>query len=141
MHPLGIKVIFKFQSCLRNILIKNSPENDNNIVYKIPCLNCNGIYLGQTSKDLETRVKQHKSNVRSFSQNSALFKHSFDNDLIINWEESCKIINNGNWLERNIIESFMIEFNKNNFNISKSLYSFDPLIFSFLKADLRYLSN
>ena len=141
LKPLCINVIFKFQSCLKNILINNTPKNDCNIVYKIPCTDCNGIYLGQTSKTLQKRVQQHKSYVRRFNKNSALFMHSFQQDHSINWIGSCKILNINDWFERNVIESFLIDFNKNNFNLSGGLCSFDPIMTKLLKIDLTPLLN
>ena len=138
IRPLGIKIIFTYKSCLKDVLIKNSPSNNNNIIYKIPCLNCNSVYIGQTSKSLEIRVKQHKYNFRTAQQNSACFKHSFETDHRIDWESSVKILNNNNWTERNIIESFLIE-KTNNFNISKGLCSFDPVLTTLLTTDLRSL--
>ena len=137
LRPLGINVIFRFRNRLKDILIKNSPRNDVNIIYKIPCLDCNGMYVGQTSKTLETRIKQHRSYVKNYNNNSAIFKHAFDNDHRINWEESCKIINSNNWLDRNIIESFLIDHNKNTFNISKSLCFSDPILTNLLTIDLK----
>ena len=125
----------------KNILINNTPKNESNIIYKIPCFNCNGVYLGQTSKTIHKRVQQHKSYVKNYNRNSALFMHSFQHDHKINWEGSCKIININNWLERNIVESFLIHFNKNNFNLSSGLCSFDPIITNLLKSDLKALLN
>ena len=139
LKPLGISVIFKFENCLRNILINNSPKNDTNIIYKIPCCDCNGIYLGQTSKPLEIRIKQHKSYVKNYNNNSAIFRHIFEEDHIINWENSSKIININNFLERNIVESFLINSISNNFNISKGLCTFDPIMTKLLKIDLSSL--
>ena len=137
LKPLGINVIFRFNSCFKNILIKNSPQNDNNIIYKIPCNDCNGSYVGQTSKALDIRIKQHKYNVRNGNENSAIFKHISNYNHNIDWENSCKIINSNNWLERNIIETFIINFNSNSFNISPGLCVFDPTVSNLLKTDLK----
>ena len=34
-------------------------ENDN-VIYEIPCSDCNICYVGATRKQLQDRVKQHK---------------------------------------------------------------------------------
>ena len=93
------------------------------------------------ARTLHKRIQQHKSYVKNYNKNSALFIHSFQHDHRINWEGSCKIININNWLERNIVEFFLIEFNKNNFNLSRGLCSFDPIISNLLKSDLKSLTN
>ena len=84
LKPFGINVIFKFTNSLNDLLIKNSPKSDSNVIYKIPCFDCNSIYVGQTSKTLDTRIKQHKNYVKNAYDNSALFKHAFQNDHKIN---------------------------------------------------------
>ncbi|EZA46575.1 hypothetical protein X777_00017, partial [Ooceraea biroi] len=33
------------------------------VVYKIDCLNCDACYTGQTKGHLETRIKEHKSDI------------------------------------------------------------------------------
>ena len=139
LKPLGINVIFKFTNCLNDLIIKNSPESDSNIIYKISCSDCNSIYVGQTSKTLNARIKQHKNYVKNAYDNSALFKHAFQNDHCINWVNSSKIINCNNWVDRNIIESFIILCNSNTLNISKGIYSFDPIMTCLLKTDMRNL--
>ena len=139
LSTLGLKVVFKYTNTLKNILIKNSPPNDNNIIYKIPCTDCNKIYIGQTSKGLDVRIKQHQYNVRQHHTNSAIFQHSFNEDHRINWHNSNKIIKSNNYFERNIIESFLIDCTNNNFNIGKGMFIFDPLIKELLKIDLKNL--
>ena len=60
LSTLGLKVVLKYPITLKNILIKNSPPNDNNIIYKIPCTDCNKTYIRQTSNRLDVRIKQHQ---------------------------------------------------------------------------------
>jgi len=33
----------------------------NNIIYKIFCKNCDATYVGQTKRQLKTRLKEHKN--------------------------------------------------------------------------------
>ena len=35
-------------------------ENLTNCVYKISCLDCDGVYIGQTSRQVGTRITEHK---------------------------------------------------------------------------------
>ena len=65
-------------------LLKNS-----NIVYSIPCMGCNQVYIGQTSRLLEKRIYEHKRNIFSpplqhsaFTKHSIEFDHRFDYDNV-----------------------------------------------------------
>ena len=70
-----VKVVFSYENTVKKILIKNSPSNDNSVVYRIPCKTCNSFYIGHTGKDLKSRIAQHKYSVRSGQQSNALFTH------------------------------------------------------------------
>ena len=49
---------------LRNLLVhpkdKISDEEKPEVVYKIPCKNCERVYVGETGRPLGTRVKEHR---------------------------------------------------------------------------------
>ena len=46
-----------------------------NVIYEIPCSDCNICYECETKKQLQDRVKQHKAAVRNSTQLSLLFQH------------------------------------------------------------------
>lgn len=39
---------------------KTPTNKKSNVVYEIPCKNCNGVYIGQTSQYLEKRMQVYK---------------------------------------------------------------------------------
>ena len=45
-------------------------QDKNNAVYKIPCLDCNVVYVGETSKCVKDRIKEHKTAVNRKNMNS-----------------------------------------------------------------------
>ena len=67
-------------------ILKGIDENkkNKNLVYSIPCLDCNKVYIGETSRMKETRMKEHKANIKTLATNSKLvehiltYKHQFD---------------------------------------------------------------
>ena len=129
LKNFDINVAFKNNSTVRTTLIKNSPDNKIGCVYKIPCKTCNKSYIGQTGKDLETRIKQHKYSVRYGQETNALFLHLRDFDHPIDWSNAAPLVFCKNSLDRNIIESSFIKQSKENIvNKSLGLYKLDPLI-------------
>ena len=74
-HHFNITIVFHYNNTIKNILINNNPNKPEACIYKIPCANCPLVYVGQTGKSLEARVKQHKYSIRSGQENSALFQH------------------------------------------------------------------
>ena len=49
------------------------------MVYSIPCKTCPAMYIGQTGRPLETRVKEHKTAVRNGEvSSSALAEHAWN---------------------------------------------------------------
>jgi len=60
------------------------------MVYKISCIECNASYVGQTKRQLRTRVKEHINNSKMTSTKYTVitdhmkkFSHSFDWDIKI----------------------------------------------------------
>ena len=66
-----------------------------NVVYEVPCT-CGKVYIGETKRRLETRLKEHKDAcTRCFTDKSAIAEHAWANDHPINWAET-KILQRAN---------------------------------------------
>lgn len=57
-----------------------------NVVYKIPCGQCGGCYVGQTAQNLKQRITQHKSDCRIGKKSCALCVHFTDFDHRFDYE-------------------------------------------------------
>ena len=85
-------------------------------------------YIGQTSKTLEKRVSQHKYSIRTGQESNALFVHIKNTDHCIDLENARKIIKCPNTIERNIIESAIIQYNQGTLlNNHIGLYNLDQI--------------
>ena len=67
--PLGIRTTFCPTNTLRRLLVHPKdpvPERERScVIYRIPCTNCPRAYIGQTSRTLSQRVKEHQRSVRN----------------------------------------------------------------------------
>ena len=93
---------------LRRLLVhpkdKREPRNTTDVVYSIPCQNCDKVYVGETGRKLGLRVNEHKSEAeeavtairtraqreaaRSVVNKSATTDHVVETNHIINWDEA-----------------------------------------------------
>ena len=74
------------------------------VVYKIPCYNCDMCYIGETSKQVKFRVEEHRKNITQHHQPSLIYQHIAQEHHDINWN-NVSILNkhqntySGNFLE------------------------------------------
>ena len=124
----NVNVVFRFSNTLKTILIKNSPKVSQGCIYKIPCKNCNCIYIGQSGKGLATRIKQHRYSVRIGQMSNALFLHVNDFNHAINWDGADVLLYCNNITKRNIIESSLIKHHNDLINVSQGVYKLDAFV-------------
>ena len=60
--------------------------NRQSIVYRIPCEECTGAYVGQTGRSLGQRVKEHKRALKNFDvTSSGLSEHALGSGHCVAW--------------------------------------------------------
>lgn len=68
-HAPDLKISFcpasKVSQVFSNIKDKLETEQNSNVVYSIPCLQCGRSYIGETSRTLCERCEQHKKDVQN----------------------------------------------------------------------------
>ena len=135
---LNLSVQFKYNNKLKNILIKkNSPIDNNSVVYKIKCFNCEKIYIGTTG-NMISRLKQHKYAMKSRDKDNAMFLHYLDTGHIFNYDNYEIIKNCRSYKKRNIIEGICINSTwDNNVNVSKGLFNIDNIGSQLIKKEIK----
>ena len=86
----NIRVVFRSGPTFRSMLTKvKDPlpvEKQANVVYKVPC-SCGKVYIGETKRRLETRLKEHKEAcVKGQTTKSAIAEHAWLEGHPINWD-------------------------------------------------------
>ena len=77
---------------------KIKKEKNSNLIYKIPCKDCDKCYIGETKQLLQKRLNQHKNDIKNNKENTALAvhanieKHNFDFEAtkILDFENNSK---------------------------------------------------
>ena len=54
----------------------------------IPCRDCPQRYIGQTSKQIQTRITEHKNATKRYNLRSLPAAHTYDNCHTFNWTET-----------------------------------------------------
>lgn len=106
-----------------------------NVVYKIPCYNCEKCYIGQTKQYVTNRINQHRYDCNITNSNkkdkTALAIHHFDQGHNFNFEDYSTLDSEPNLSKRKVSEIIYINLNRTvNFRIDTENLSqiYNPLI-------------
>lgn len=117
-----IKIAHKPNNTLKNIFSKTkTPIHKNlqhNVVYEIPCNGnsdetCGQIYIGTTKRSLETRMTEHKADIRNRRMSTALSQHMMENNHTPDIENVRIIDKENNTNKRYTLESLRIQQKQN----------------------------
>ena len=79
LQPYNIRVAHKPITTLRRLLTnvkdKDKPEDRQGAVYKIKCCDCQATYIGETGRNLSTRLTDHKRATRNDDVNNHVAEH------------------------------------------------------------------
>ena len=88
----NIRTIFRSASTLRGQLMRvkdrDPLEKKSNVVYQVPCT-CGRVYIGETKRALEVRIKEHQAATRRGElEKSAIAKHAWNHHHQILWDDT-----------------------------------------------------
>ncbi|KAL9951491.1 hypothetical protein ACROYT_G044160 [Oculina patagonica] len=110
LKGFNVKVAHKPIRSIANILKKPkdkiSEESSKGVVYKIKCKDCACVYIGQTSRALKTRIKEHAKAITTMDRNSLLAEHHLLNDHEIDLENVDIIDRSSVWRQRLFLEAW-----------------------------------
>jgi hypothetical protein len=109
LRPHGIKLGHKPAHTLRSKLcsVKDRREqmDRNGVVYKIKCKQCDAEYIGETGKEMNKRITEHKNAVRRKDPLSAIYQHMRTTHHEMDWDGSVVLGQHPNSQRRQIIEA------------------------------------
>ena len=122
------RLAFKYTNSLRSNLVSNSSNfsSNNSGVYRINCRDCTHFYIGETGRNLDVRIKEHKRAVTNCSPNSGIFKHICDTGHAIDFNSASIIFKCKDLRTRRLVESAFIKINSSNtVNLDTGFFSID----------------
>ena len=94
------------------------------VVYNIPCKNCDNNYIGETGRQMGTRMKEHREEVEKMTEGvstragrkqsasimhkSAITDHAVENNHIIDWDNVNIECKESNIYKRGVREAIII---------------------------------
>jgi len=142
--PFGVTVLHRpyssIRSHLRSAKDRLLPSQKRNVVYSIPCQNCDKVYIGETGRQECTRMKEHKRNILVGSQSSGPALHCKDGHQM-DWEGVKHLAREPNMGRRKIIERIKIHQSPNNFCIVEQQRDIHPEWFTVYQREDARLKN
>jgi hypothetical protein len=115
-----IRAVHSSKETLGKSLRKVKPirpmESTKNIIYEIPCKECEGSYIGESLRQLGKRVEEHKKAVQTCDQNNGIAKHSWEKSHQMAWTDVKILDKEANWHKRKIKEALYMRLNKKAFS-------------------------
>ena len=139
---------------LRSMLVhpkdKIKMENKSDVVYSIPCKQCDKVYIGETSRNFKYRLDEHKKDVNSHQKSnftrsgrkeslteynkSGITDHSVQANHLIDWEGTKIVDRESDLRARQMKEAIQIRRQRSTMNRDEGAYRrshiWDPVFVS-----------
>ena len=110
LQPYNIRVAHRPITTLRHLLTnvkdRDEPNNRQGAVYKIKCSDCQSSYIGETRRNLNTRLTQHKRVTRNGYVNNHISEHHRLTNHEIDWDSAECLTYSTNYFQRLTLESW-----------------------------------
>ena len=85
-----MKAVFKPQNTLMQLLVwvkqKIPGEKKKEVMYQVPCKDCNKVYIGETKRTLKIRLTEHKQAVRNGELKNGIAVQAHNTNHNIDWK-------------------------------------------------------
>ena len=121
LTPLEIRTCFRphhtLQQTLVNLKDRIPLQQQVGVVYRVPCGTCPKVYVGQTCRTLDHRLKEHRRALTSGNlAQSAIAEHAAQESHVIDWKEAKVVDTHPRYHQRCALESWRIRSETNTMN-------------------------
>ena len=124
-HQMGVRAVFKSCHTLRQTLtkVKNKRQDElkSRTVYEVPCKVCDKVYIGETGRSLNDRIKEHKYAVRTGNKKNGIAVHVQESDHPVDWSSAKLRVNEQHLWKRKMLEAIHIKIQDNPSNLDCGL--------------------
>ena len=110
LQPFNIRVAHKPITTLRQLLTnvkdQDEPRKWQGAVYKINCSDCHVTYIGETGRNLTTRLTEHKRATRKGDVNNHIAEHHRLTNHTIDWDAAQCLTYSTNYFQQLTLESW-----------------------------------
>ena len=118
---LNIVPIYNNINKLNNLIRLGKDRLDKNkkcnVIYKINCKDCNATYIGQSKRNLETRINEHKYYVKKNDHRSVIAKHYIETKHTFDFDKTTIIDIEINKKKREFVEMLNIHYHDHTLNM------------------------
>ena len=115
------KPITTLRQLLTNVKDKDEPNDRQGAVYKIKCCDCQATYIGETGRNLNTRLTEHKRATRNGDLNNNIAEHHLQTDHRIDWDSAECVIYSTDYYQRLTLESWFTNLEQTPLNRCQQL--------------------
>ena len=127
---IGVKAVFKSQGTLRGTLTKvKTPQPElmkKSVVYRVPCLDCDGAYIGETGRNLQKRLTEHKYAAKRGNMMNGIAAHVMEHKHEVDWDGAEVVKQEPRYWKRRVLEAIEIKRHTRNTNLDCGL-KLDPI--------------
>lgn len=91
------------------------------MVYEVPCRDCNSVYVGETGRSLEMRLREHKYAVKTGDTKNGIAVHAWTKEHQVNWDAAKVRVREQQLTRRKAMESLLIRQHANSSNLDKGM--------------------
>ena len=114
---------------LTNVKDKDEPNDRQGAVYKIKCCDCQATYIGETGRNLNTRLTEHKRATRNGDLNNNITEHHLQTNHRIDWDSAECVIYSTDYYQRLTLEGWFTNLEQTPLNRCQQLPApYKPLI-------------
>ena len=115
------KPITTLRRLLTDVKDKDKPEDRQGAVYKIKCCDCQATYIGETGRNLSTRLTERKRATRNGDVNNHIADHHLQTKHQIDWDSATCITYSTDCYQRLTLERWFINIEQTPLNGSQQL--------------------
>ena len=132
---VGYRILNKLNSIIKVHKDRNALLTNTDVIYKIGCKNCDASYVGQTKRQLQTRLKEHKSNIKlDKTKHTVVSEHSVKFDHTFDWDNARILEIEHNYKKRLTAEMIHIKEQANGINLNKDTELLNDAYFDVLNV-------